>query len=54
MRRSRLKLCQVSGGAAQEAGETRIQGSKGHGKSFPKRMVPSANDGDGNGVVCER
>ena len=39
--------------AAQAAGETRLQGSKGNGRGFPKRMVPSARDGDGDGVVCE-
>ena len=40
--------------AAQAAGETRIQGSKGPGRGFPKSVVPSARDGDGDGVVCER
>lgn len=40
--------------AAEEAGEERIQGSKGSGRGFPKAMVPSARDGDGDGVVCER
>ena len=39
--------------AAQAAGETRVQGSKGNGRGFPKWMVPSARDGDGDGVVCE-
>ena len=43
---------------AQAAGETRVQGSKGNGRGFPKWMVPSARDGDGDGdgdgVVCER
>ena len=43
--------------SAQAAGETRIQGSKGNGRGFPKWMVPSARDGDGDGdgdgVVCE-
>ena len=38
--------------AAQAAGETRVQGSKGGGHGFPKWMVPSAKDGDG--IVCER
>ena len=38
--------------AAQAVGETRVQGSKGAGRGFPKLMVPSARDGDG--VVCER
>ncbi len=40
--------------AAQAAGESRIQGGKGDGRGFPKKMVPSARDGDGDGVVCER
>ena len=39
---------------AVEAGETRVQGSAGEGRGFPKAMVPSARDGDGDGVVCER
>ena len=39
--------------AAQAAGETRVTGSKGPGRGFPKWMVPSARDGDGDGVVCE-
>ena len=39
--------------AAQAAGETRAQGSKGNGRGFPKWMVPSARDGHGDGVVCE-
>lgn len=39
---------------AQAAGETRIQGSQGNGPGFPKSMVPSARDSDGDGVVCER
>ena len=38
--------------AAQAAGEPRAQGSKGSGRGFPKWMVPSARDGDGDGVVC--
>ena len=40
--------------AAEAAGETRVQGAKGPGRGFPKWMVPSARDGDGDGVVCER
>ena len=40
--------------AAQAAGEPRVQGSKGGGRGFPKSMVPSARDGDGDGVVCEK
>ena len=39
---------------AVEAGEARVQGSAGEGRGFPKAMVPSARDGDGDGVVCER
>ncbi len=39
--------------AAQAAGETRVPGSKGNGRGFPKWMVPSARDGDGDGIVCE-
>ena len=40
--------------AAQAAGESRIQGGRGAGMGFPQEMVPSAGDGDGDGVVCER
>ena len=40
--------------AAQAAGETLVQGVKGYGRGFPDWMVPSARDGDGDGVVCER
>ena len=39
---------------AAAAGEQRVQGSSGGGQGFPKAMVPSARDGDGDGVVCER
>ena len=39
---------------AVQAGESRVQGSVGGGRGFPKEMVPSARDGDGDGVVCER
>ena len=39
---------------AVEAGESRVQGSVGGGRGFPKEMVPSARDGDGDSVVCER
>ena len=44
-------------GSCEEAaasGEERVQGSRGGGRGFPKAMVPSARDGDGDGVVCER
>ena len=40
--------------AAQEAGEPRVQGTQGRGRGFPASSVPSARDGDGDGVVCER
>ena len=39
---------------AAAAGEQRVQGSQGGGLGFPKAMVPSARDGDGDGVVCEK
>ena len=39
---------------AESAGEERVQGSQGGGRGFPKAMVPSARDGDGDDVVCER
>ena len=39
---------------AEAAGEQRVQGSRGGGRGFPKAMVPSARDGDGDGIVCER
>lgn len=39
--------------AAVAAGEPRIQGSSGSGRGFPQATVPSARDGDGDGVVCE-
>ena len=40
--------------AAVAAGEPRVQGTKGSGRGFPQATVPSARDGDGDGVVCER
>ena len=39
---------------ADVAGETRVQGTSGPGRGFPERLVPSARDGDGDGVVCEK
>ena len=39
---------------AAAAGEVRVQGSSGGGRGFPAGMVPSARDGDGDGIVCER
>ena len=40
--------------AAQAGGEARVQGTKGPGRGFPKSVVPSARDGDGDGVLCEQ
>ena len=39
---------------AEAAGEQRVQGSQGDAQGFPASMVPSARDGDGDGVVCEK
>ncbi len=39
---------------AEEAGEERIKGESGNGRGFPAALVPSARDGDEDGVVCER
>ena len=39
---------------AEAAGEPRVQGSSGSGRGFPAALVPSARDGDEDGVVCER
>ena len=39
--------------AAEAAGEPRVQGSSGPGLGFPQASVPSARDGDRDGVVCE-
>ena len=39
---------------AEDADEPRLRGSKGNGRGFPAEKVPSARDGDGDGVVCER
>ena len=39
---------------AEAAGVQRVQGSRGGGRGFQKAAVPSARDGDGDGVVCER
>ena len=36
-----------------DAGEERALGSRDGGRAFPAAMVPSARDGDGDGVVCE-
>lgn len=39
--------------AAAAAGEERMRGSVGDGEGFPQSLVPSARDGDGDGIVCE-
>ena len=39
--------------AAEAAGKPRVQGSSGPGLGFPQAIVPSARDGDSDGVVCE-
>ena len=39
---------------AETAGESRVVGGSGAGRGFPAAKVPSAGDGDGDGVVCER
>ncbi len=39
---------------AVDAGLERIKGDSGNGRGFPDWQVPSARDGDGDGVVCER
>ena len=39
---------------AESAGEQRVQGSQGGGRGYPKAMIPSARDGDGDAVVCEQ
>jgi hypothetical protein len=38
---------------AEAAGIERQLGSKGDGRGFPADLVPSAGDGDSDGVVCE-
>ncbi len=39
---------------AVEAGLERVKGDSGDGRGFPAWQVPSAGDGDGDGVVCEK
>ena len=39
---------------AAAAGEELVQGSHGSGEGFQKAVVPSARDGDGDGMVCEQ
>ena len=39
---------------AEAAGKQRVQGNRGGCLGYPKAMVPSARDGDGDGVVRER
>ena len=40
--------------AAQSARQSRVQGSKGNGRGFPKSMIPSTRDDAVDGVACER
>ncbi len=40
--------------AAQAAGAQRQVGTSGSGRGYPAASVPSARDGDSDGVVCER
>ena len=51
---SELRATYESCEAAESAGEPRIQGQRGTGQGFPAQKVPSARDGDEDGVVCER
>ena len=37
---------------AESAGEERVLGGRGGGEGFPSNIVPSARDGDKDGVVC--
>ena len=39
---------------ARAAGQARVQGAKGSGQGFPKSVVPSARDGDADGIFCEK
>ncbi|MDE2744445.1 MAG: DUF1524 domain-containing protein [Chloroflexota bacterium] len=39
---------------AEAAGLERQVGARGDGRGFPADVVPSARDGDGDGVVCEQ
>ena len=39
---------------AESAGVERVRGSEGSGRGFPADLVPSAGDGDRDGVVCEQ
>ena len=39
---------------AEAAGVGRQRGSEGSGRGFPADLVPSAGDGDNDGVVCEQ
>ena len=56
--RTQTQRTYASCAAAAAAGERRQQGCSrgtcpGGGRGFPAEMVPSARDGDGDGVVCE-
>lgn len=39
---------------AEAAGIERRQGSRGDSRGFPAELIPSARDGDSDGVVCEQ
>ena len=39
---------------AEATGQQRVQGNQGGGQGYPKAIVPSARDGDGDGIVCEK
>lgn len=39
---------------AEAAGLERRRGENGDGRGFPREVVPSARDGDSDGIVCER
>ncbi len=39
---------------AAETGEERVLGNRGGGEGFQKEIVPSARDGDRDGIVCEQ
>ena len=49
-RRCRVASCEE----AVAADVQRVQGSRGGGRGFPAHLVPSARDGDRDGVVCEQ
>ena len=50
----RQRGCAASAPLPDRGTEWEDPGVKGDGRGFPKEMVPSARDGDGDSVVCER